>query len=57
MIRIVLQAKQIIKLINLTKQYSVNNYMKTYQSNQITRHHGIFRVDQYQNFDKDEAEV
>ena len=37
--------------------FSVLNYMKTFQSSQVTRHHGIFRVDEYNHFDKDEKSV
>jgi hypothetical protein len=37
--------------------FSVHNYMKTFQKEQVTRYHGHFRVDEYQNFDQDEAAV
>lgn len=36
---------------------SVGNYMKTYQSHQVTRHHGYFKVDEYSHFDSTPAEV
>ena len=37
--------------------FSVSNYMKTYQSHQVTRHHGYFKVDEYSHFDSTPAEV
>ena len=37
--------------------FSVNNYMKTYQSHQVTRHHGYFKVDEYCHFDTHRSEV
>lgn len=40
-----------------TFYFSVHNYMKTFQKEQVTRYHGHFRVDEYQHFDQDEAAV
>jgi hypothetical protein len=39
-------------LLSLCKSaFSVQNYMKTFQSNCVSRHHGYFRVDEYHHFD------
>ena len=44
----------ILRLLNnQLRGFSVNNYMKTYQSHQVTRHHGYFKVDEYSHFDRD----
>jgi hypothetical protein len=37
--------------------FSVHNYMKTFQKEQVTRFHGHFRVDEYQHFDQDTTAV
>lgn len=37
----------------LRAPYSVKNYHKTFEANQVTRFHGHFRVDEQVHFDKD----
>ena len=37
--------------------FSIKNYMKTFQPDQVTRYHGHFRVDEFNHFDKDNEAV
>jgi hypothetical protein len=58
MIKIRSNISGILKLISKqAASLSLNNYMKTYKSHQITRHHGFFKVDEYNHYDTDPLEL
>ena len=45
------------KLASPLRCFSVDNYMKTYKPHKITRHHGFFKIDEYNHYDTDVEEL